>query len=74
MKKKKLKVLMTAAEIAPFAKAGGLADVVGSLPPALKKINTDVRLIMPKYGAIDAKKYNLKKTYNKIKINSENLW
>ena len=47
-----LKILMVASEAAPFAKTGGLADVVGSLPSALIKEGADVRVIMPKYGSI----------------------
>ena len=34
---KKLKVLLASAEVAPFSKVGGLADVVGELPRFLKK-------------------------------------
>lgn len=47
-----LKVLMVASEAAPFAKSGGLGDVVGSLPKALKKLGVDVRVVLPKYKSI----------------------
>lgn len=80
MQNKKIKVLMTAAEMSPFAKVGGLGDVVGSLPGALEKINIDVRVILPLYGAIDHKKFRLKKILENIEIASNsqtekiNLW
>lgn len=40
-------VLIVAAESAPLAKTGGLADVVGALPKYLRKIGVDARIIMP---------------------------
>lgn len=45
-------VLFIAAEVWPFAKTGGLADVTGSLPAALKAQGVNVRVIMPLYSEI----------------------
>ena len=44
---KKLKVLFTAFECAPFLKTGGLGDVAGALPGALESEDVDVRVILP---------------------------
>ncbi len=47
-----MNVLLVASEGAPFAKTGGLADVIGSLPLELRKQGVDARVAMPKYGTI----------------------
>jgi starch synthase len=54
-----LKILMLSAEVVPFAKTGGLADVVGALPKALKGLGHDVRVFMPRYGKIDPEHFGL---------------
>ena len=54
-----LNILILAAEIVPFAKVGGLADVVGALPQSLKALGHDVRLVMPRYGQIDPDRFGL---------------
>lgn len=46
------KILMVSSEAVPFAKTGGLADVVGSLPSVLNSLGCDVRVIMPQYKNI----------------------
>jgi len=48
----KLKILFAASEAFPFAKSGGLGDVIGSLPKAFPPDQTDVRVIIPKYECI----------------------
>lgn len=47
-----MKIWFAASEVAPFVKTGGLADVAGSLPKALKKLGVDIRVVLPKYRQI----------------------
>ncbi len=49
-----MKILIVSPEMEPFAKTGGLADVAGALPKALKEQGHDVRVIIPKYKMTDA--------------------
>ncbi len=48
-----LKILFLSAEVTPFAKVGGLADVAGSLPKALRALGHEVRVVMPAYQKIE---------------------
>ncbi len=48
-----MQVLFVSSECAPFAKAGGLADVVGALPKALLDAGVDVRVLLPRYSYMD---------------------
>ncbi|MCL1988751.1 MAG: glycogen synthase [Firmicutes bacterium] len=52
MGKKNLKVLFVSSEVRPYSASGGLGDVAGSLPNALKAQGVDVRVVFPKYGNI----------------------
>jgi len=47
-------VLQIASEALPFAKTGGLADVLGALPPALARLGWDVTMVTPRYRGVDA--------------------
>jgi len=61
-----MKIVMCASEVVPFAKTGGLADVAGALPLALEKEGQEIIIVMPKYKAVDEKKFNLKRLKNDI--------
>jgi len=56
----RLKILFASSEVVPFAKTGGLADVSGALPRAVKAQGHDVRVIMPKYRTVDSQRFGLK--------------
>ncbi|MFH0878963.1 MAG: glycogen synthase GlgA [Lentisphaerota bacterium] len=54
-----MKILFVASECAPFAKIGGLGDVVAALPKELRRMGCDARIVMPLYAGIDRKKYKI---------------
>ena len=65
-----MKVLICASEGAPFAKTGGLADVIGALPKALKENGVDARVILPYYKKIKDKNIAEYKGYAYVRIGS----
>lgn len=48
-----MKVLFVSSEVSPYSKTGGLADVAGALPEALRARGIDVRTITPRHRRID---------------------
>jgi len=69
----KLNILFAASEVVPFAKSGGLADVSGALPKALKLLGHDICVVMPAYNSIDKKKYNLSSLEDPLGVPMGNL-
>jgi starch synthase len=53
MSKTELNILFAASEVVPFAKTGGLADVAGALPKAIKALGHNIIVVMPRYYSID---------------------
>ena len=58
--KNKIEVLLVGGELAPYAKVGGLGDVMGSLPIALAKAGASVKIALPLYGGINRRKFKIK--------------
>ncbi|HLQ14631.1 MAG TPA: glycogen/starch synthase [Candidatus Eisenbacteria bacterium] len=63
-----LKVLVATAELAPFAKLGGVADVAASLSKELRRLGHDVRVVLPRYRQVDVGKYNLKPVVTGLQV------
>ncbi len=54
-----MKIVMCASEVVPFAKTGGLADVAGALPLALEELGHEIKIVIPRYKAIQDTKFNI---------------
>ena len=50
-----MKILFAASECVPFIKTGGLADVAGSLPPALAQEGAEIAVVLPLYQKVKEK-------------------
>lgn len=65
---KRTKVLFVTPEAAPYAKAGGLGEVMYALPQALFRIGADVRIIMPRHASLDAVRFPLRTVVEGIRV------
>src|SRR4051812_44323338 len=71
-RKKPLKILFVATEAAPFAKVGGLASVMHSLPNALSRLGHDARVMIPRYLSIDDKMFHIKMEHAGLSVPTGN--
>ncbi|MBI3012186.1 MAG: glycogen/starch synthase, partial [Elusimicrobia bacterium] len=67
-----MNIVYVASEENPFAKTGGLADVLGSLPQSAAEANgggkTKVLTFLPKYAAVDTQRYPLRPVGGEISV------
>jgi starch synthase len=63
-----MKILAVSSEMVPYAKTGGLADVVGALPHYLAKSGHDVRVFIPLYGSIRRDSLNLVNVVERLDV------
>ncbi|HUX35853.1 MAG TPA: glycogen/starch synthase [Candidatus Paceibacterota bacterium] len=68
VKENPLKILFVGAEAAPFAKVGGLGEVLRALPRAMRELGCDARVFVPKYGTMDAEKFPMKKEIERLRV------
>lgn len=62
------RILMVTPEAAPYAKTGGLADVLGALPAALAAIGEEVAVVLPRYGSVNIP--NAERIWNAMPVNA----
>ena len=63
-----MNILVVAAEVAPFAKVGGLADMTGALPRAWSEDGHHVAVMLPLYGTIDIEHFGISKTDHVVRV------
>ncbi len=63
-----VKILFAASEMVPFCKTGGLADVIGSLPPVLAAMNHEVHIVLPGYAGIDREKFGFRPRCDQFQV------
>lgn len=70
-----MKVLLAASEVAPFARTGGLGDVLEGLPPALTARGHDVSVVMPCYrGLLEDPRLGARSTKVRVPVQLGGRW
>jgi starch synthase len=69
-----MNIVMVASEAVPYAKTGGLADVVGSLAPSLARAGHDVTLILPLHRSVRTRLRNVRVVDSlRVVVNNERV-
>jgi starch synthase len=63
-----MRVLVVSSEIVPFAKTGGLADVTGSLPKALRRIGVEADCVLPLYRSVERERFSLRQAAPPVRV------
>lgn len=63
-----MRILLAGSEAVPFAKTGGLADVLGALPAALGALGHETVLVLPLYGAVDRAANGITRTDHRLRV------
>ena len=64
------RVLFVTTEAAPFAKVGGLGEVLRALPKAMRELDCDARVFIPKYAVVDTKEFPAKLVIERLRVAS----
>ena len=63
-----MRIVFAASEMVPFAKTGGLADVIGSLAAEIRLLGHEVAVFLPRYKVIDIQNWRLKSVVDRLEI------
>ncbi|MBI4971535.1 MAG: glycogen synthase GlgA [Candidatus Omnitrophica bacterium] len=63
-----MRIVFIASEMVPFAKTGGLADVLGALPHEIAALGHEVKLILPRYRGMDLQNFPMKKAMENFEV------
>lgn len=63
-----MRVLVASSEIVPFAKTGGLADVTGALPKALRRVGVEADCILPRYRSVERAGVRIEQAFSPFRV------
>lgn len=63
-----MEIVLVTPEVVPFSKVGGLGDVSGALPKALRALGHKVTVLSLRYGSIDPAAHSLARRLTRVKV------